>query len=176
MKLWDATTVPGGLYPQGAHWPSLGRGVQQPDGSRLASAGTDGTVKLWDVENRRATSNLRGRAGGHGVAFSPDGTSLASASEDQTVKVWDIATGRNSAPSEATPMPSMAWRSVPMAPGSPRPGQDRTVKIWDATADREPLTLTGHTDLVRGVAFSLDGTRLASASWDGSVRVWDTDR
>src|SRR5262249_52597068 len=37
----------------------------------------------------------------------------------------------------------------------------------------ELLPLSGHTDAVNGVAYSPDGTRLASASSDGSIRVWD---
>ena len=35
------------------------------------------------------------------------------------------------------------------------------------------LTLSGHTDTVRGVAFSPDGTRLATASWDKTAKVWE---
>ena len=69
------------------------------DGTRLASAGQDQTVRIWDVSPRRDAAGdrdaplqvLRGHTGGvFGVAFSPDGTKLASASKDGTARVWDL--------------------------------------------------------------------------------------
>jgi WD40 repeat protein len=61
-----------------------------PDGTRIASAGGDQTVKIWDAATGQETLTLKEHAGPvNSVAFSPDGTRVASASDDQTVKIWD---------------------------------------------------------------------------------------
>ncbi|HAX79206.1 MAG TPA: hypothetical protein DCY88_26110, partial [Cyanobacteria bacterium UBA11372] len=50
---------------------------------------------------------------------------------------------------------------------------DRTIKIWDIETGTCVKTLTGHTDWVRSVAFSLDGQILASGSADCTIKLWD---
>ena len=77
------------------HTSGVNSVVFSPDGSKLASASGDQTVRLWGVET--GTTSLR-TLEGHtleviSVVFSPDGTKLASASHDNTVHLWDAETG-----------------------------------------------------------------------------------
>ena len=67
-----------------------------PDGSAVASASADKTVKLWlGGAPAAASATLEGHAlGVNDVAWSPDGAFLASCSDDATIRVWDAATVR----------------------------------------------------------------------------------
>jgi WD40 repeat protein len=64
-----------------------------PDGKRLASAGDDYTVKVWDAQTGQELHTLKGHTDlVNSVAYSRDGKRIASASDDHTVKVWDALT------------------------------------------------------------------------------------
>ena len=59
-----------------------------PDGSQLASASTDKTVRIWDARTGQEVSQLQGHSDGvNSVAWSPDGSQLASASYEKTVRM-----------------------------------------------------------------------------------------
>ena len=62
-----------------------------PDGTLLASASDDHTIRLWQVSDGSLVTTLRGHTAPiQKLAFSPDGTLLASASQDGTIGIWQV--------------------------------------------------------------------------------------
>jgi WD40 repeat protein len=64
-----------------------------PDGSRIASAGEDGLVVLWDSQSHVPVARFQNGSGARPVAFSTDGSRLAVGLHDGTINVWDVAKG-----------------------------------------------------------------------------------
>ncbi len=109
-----------------------------PDGTFLASASVDGTIKLWDARTYKLVATLRGHKGGvHSLAFRPDGKRLASAGSDAVIRVWDTATRRLlfTLRGHTDAIYALAFSADGRSVASG--GWDGTVKIWDAEPPAE---------------------------------------
>jgi WD40 repeat protein len=140
------------------------------DGVLLAGT-KNGTVRLLGDK----LSSLRTLSHGSqlvGAALRDDGTVFATAGVDGVVRLWNARTG------------AAILRVVPPAPVAAialdptgrlfatADGDD--VVVFDARTGTARAVLRGHADTVTGIAFSPDGSLLASSSKDHNARVWST--
>jgi WD40 repeat protein/serine/threonine protein kinase len=185
---WNAADRPGEVYLWDArHGTRLhtltGHGgavlgvAFSPDGTRLATASLDRTVRLWDVATGKELQQLPHAHWVRSVAFSPDGKFLASGGGEEerpgAIKVWDAASGKErfSLAGHAGPVARVAFS--PDGTRLASASWDRTVVIWDVEGRKPVRTLPGCEHWVQDAAWSPDGRRVAAGGYDHRVRAWE---
>ncbi len=156
-----------------------------PDGRMLASA-NENTISLWEIHTgREVVTHTEHSENITTLVFSPDSKVLASGSEDNTIRLWTATAGKLlflPLTGHAGDVTSIAFSpdSKVLASGS----TDNTIRLWSATSGQHLATLEeqiewgvvthkGHTGDVTAVAFSPDGTTLASGDRDNTILLWD---
>ena len=147
--------------------------LRPDDGQQTATAGGDGLVVLW--ETGKSPRILRGHRGPVlRVVYSGDGKLLATADEAGSIHVWNLDAEKTLRILSGA-APTTALRFGPRAEWIVAGGEDGSIKLWNLTSDFPPVAFPGHSYAVADLAVSPDGTRVASASKDRSVRVWDVN-
>ncbi|NJR22020.1 MAG: AAA family ATPase [Richelia sp. CSU_2_1] len=142
------------------------------DGSTIASASVDKTVKLWRRDGS-SIATLKGHTNSVAcVAFSPDSKTIASASLDKTVKIWQtdgilLATLEGHTNSVTSVAFSPDGQTIASA------SRDKTIKLWKT--DGTLLQTIEQLAPINWVSFSRDGKTLAAAGDDGTVKLWSSD-
>jgi WD40 repeat protein len=147
-----------------------------PDGSRLATAGAGGAI-VWNLAVlKSAPIALKGQ-GSYGVAFSSDGTRLAISDSEHHVRVCDLRCERPpiSPPGErrGVDVQSVAFVAGDRMVVSVGSDPNLNLRFWDAATGNSLGMLPGHSDKVWGASVSPDGTTLATASSDGTAKLWN---
>jgi WD40 repeat protein len=163
-----------------------------PDGARLATSSEDGAVKVWDITQGGGGHEWSTLAGAGGLAYSPDGSLLAVGSEGGHVNIYEAASGGRVLVLKGHVGRVNAIAFDPSGSTLATAGLvDGTARIWDAASGEElarvdlarsqrdaggpcPLYRTSLTQAF-DVAFSPDGTMLATGGWGGpsSTLIWD---
>jgi WD40 repeat protein len=155
-----------------------------PDGTKIATASADRTVKIWDAESGALICTYYGHSGEvYTLAWSPNGQEIASGGDDNTVQIWNSTcdspplltyTGHTNA------VYTLAWSpdGKEIISGS----ADNTAQIWSVARGKTLLTLQ-FSDHVFSVAWfhgNTNGTKIAIGDWNDTIQVgnWNvnTDR
>ncbi len=176
--------TPKELAQEQIHSAGVAAVAYSPDGSRLATVGGDGVLRIWNLNDSgqltalmkfesQPSSNETGFSPLSTVAFSPDGRFVAAAGADTSVRVWDLQTR-----SEVRDLRgSTDWvTSVAFSPdgrflASVSAEKDNAVRVFELPSLE--ASTGGHLRAVNAVAVSPNGKLIATASADETIKLWD---
>ena len=179
IRIWDADT---GIEINSlrGHTESV-TSLSWGPGDSLASAATDGEIKIWTSLQSQSITKLSGSVPLRSVRWSPNGKLLASADDNGRISIRDSASGNEQFSIQAHERRnlskvgylqfdvSLAWNPVGthLASG----GLDGELRIWEAHTGEEVFRLSKDLDRIWCVDWSSDGSFIALGSEDGCIRI-----
>jgi WD40 repeat protein len=163
-----------------------------PDSATLASLASDGKswkICLWNLAEGKKTAALTTASKVvHGLAFSSDGKTVLAVGSDgtgkaRTIEAWEVASRKKTSTFAIDGKPigttdyNRLWVFSPDGTMLATPGDSpNTITLWDVASGKE-LAELGHGEPVMAVAFSRDGTRVATSTGnlqpDFHIYIWE---
>ena len=177
-RIWDLANLDAPALLLEGHTDQLSALAFSPDGATLATGAQDSSIRLWDAATGADQGVLVGQGSAvFALAFSPDGTTLASGGLDGKILLWSL-------PSDSdTPPQSLVGHTTAVVAldfsadgGTLRSASaDSTLRLWSlAFGAAGQIVLRGHEGPLEALATGAN--LIATASDDGSVRVWPSER
>lgn len=175
IRVWDTTTE-NVLYIREDHTRDISSITWNSSWDKIAGGSINGWIHIWDTNNNNLlevlqppTSNLL-----HVVKWHSDDSQLVAAFQDN-ITIWNTTTW--SVVRSWEDINSIQIRLLDLQPN----GQEiatagigtNNINIWDSNTGMLLDTLEGHTDVIQGLAWSPNGSLLASSSRDGTINIWN---
>ncbi|NXX09078.1 DAW1 factor, partial [Larus smithsonianus] len=139
----------------------------------VATGSMDTTAKLWDIEKGEEVVTLSGHSAEIiALSFNTTGDRIITGSFDHTVAVWDVGTGREQNVLIMMPTNNNLVAKYELVQ---KYHPYLSMQLWNAMTGTHIATLTGHSDEILDVCFDYAGQRIATASADGSARVYNAE-
>ena len=168
------TNIPGSVLQEtGASIYTL---VKAPNQRTLAAAGKDGIIRLFNIETGKLEREIStGQIEVNGLTFLNDGQELASSGDDGTIRIWNLQNGQQrllikTLYVKVYEISYLAVRNELLACGN-----GPFVCSFDPATGHENYRLEGHQSNVNNLAIAEGGHFLASASNDGTVKLWNLE-